>query len=69
MLACPQLFIHLSLLFNLFISHSHIPPLFMQSLIVPYWLNQKVVTKQTLMITARAIALSNTISKILESII
>jgi hypothetical protein len=67
MLACPQLFIHLSLLFNLFILHSHIPPLFMQSLIVP--LVKSKGGDLTDVNNYRAIALSNTISKILESIL
>ena len=35
MFACPQFYIHRSLLFNLFILHCHIPPLSMQSVIVP----------------------------------
>ena len=60
------LYVHLSLLFNLFITHCHIPSMFMKSVIVP--LVKIKGGDLTDVNNYRAIALSNTISKILESI-
>jgi len=66
MLGNSRLFIHLNLLFNLFLSHNHIPQLFMQSLIVPL---VKAKSGDLADINNyRAIALSNSVTKILESI-
>ena len=63
---CSRLYVHLSVLFNLFLSHCHLPNEFMQSVVVPL-----VKSKTGNMNDAnnyRAIALSNAVSKILESI-
>jgi hypothetical protein len=61
-----RLSVHLSLLFNLFIMHCHLPSLFMQSVIVP--LVKAKGGDLTDVDNYRAIALSNTVSKILESV-
>jgi hypothetical protein len=66
MFAHPRLFIHLSVLFNMFMMHCHIPAMFMQSVIVP--LVKSKGGDLTDVNNYRAIALSNTISKILECI-
>lgn len=61
-----RLLVHLSFLFNLFITHCHIPAYFMQSVIVPL---VKVKSGDLGDVNNyRAIALSNSISKILESV-
>ena len=62
----PTLFVHLSLLFNLFISHCYIPVTFMQSVVVP--LVKIKGGDLTDVNNYRAIALSNAISKILETV-
>ena len=62
----PTLFIHLSLLFNLFIAHCYIPLTFMQSVIVP--LVKVKGGDLTDVNNYRAIAISNAISKILETV-
>jgi len=59
-----RLFVHLSLLFNLFIMHCHIPSMFMNSVIVP--LVKVKGGDITDVNNYRAIALSNSVSKILE---
>ena len=61
-----MLFMHLSFLFNLFLMHCYIPPQFMQSLIVP--LVKAKGGDLTDVNNYRAIALSNSITKILESV-
>ena len=61
-----KLLIHLSLLFNMFIMHSHITPAFMQTVIVP--LVKAKCGDLTDVNNYRAIALSNSITKILESV-
>lgn len=66
MFANPRLFIHLSVLFNMFMMHCHIPAMFMQSVIVP--LVKSKGGDLTDVNNYRAIALFNTISKILECI-
>ena len=66
MLGSSRLFVHLSVVFNMFLSHCHLPDEFMQTVIVPL-----VKSKTGNMNDAdnyRAIALSNAVSKILESI-
>jgi hypothetical protein len=61
-----RLFVHLSFLFNLFMTHRHIPPLFMQSVIIP--LVKAKGGDLSDLNNYRAIAISNSISKILESV-
>ena len=61
-----RLFTHLSLLFNMFITHSHVPQAFMQSVIVP--LVKAECGDITDVNNYRAIALSNSITKILGSV-
>ena len=61
-----KLFIHMSLLFSQFIKHCHLPPSFMKSVIVP--LVKSKSGDLTDMNNYRAIALSNTVSKILETL-
>jgi len=67
MYSCDRLCVHLSVLFNLFLSHHYLPNKFTESVIVP------LVKAKSGNINDRnnyrAIALSNTVSKILESII
>ena len=61
MIGCNRLFVHLSVVFNLFLSHCYLPNEFMQSIIVPL-----VKSKTGNMNDANN--LSNAVSKILESI-
>lgn len=61
-----KLFIHLSLLFNLFLNHCHIPAALMQSVVVP--LVKAKGGDLTDINNYRAIAVSNSISKILETV-
>jgi hypothetical protein len=61
-----RLFTHLCLLFNMFIIHSHVPQAFMQSVIVP--LVKAKCGDISDVNNYRAIALSNSITKILESV-
>lgn len=61
-----KLYIHLSLLFNLFLTHCHVPALFLQSVIVPLVKCKSGDLTDTN--NYRAIALSNTVSKLLETI-
>ena len=62
----PILFVHLSVLFNLFIAHYYIQLMFMQSVIVPL---VKVKGGDLADINNyRAITISNAISKILETV-
>lgn len=62
-----RLVVHLTLLFNLFLSHCHLPLAFMESMIVPLVKNKG--GDLTDVDNYRAIALSNCVTKILESII
>ena len=65
--SCYRLSVHLSVLFNLFVSHCYLPDTFMDSVIVP------LVKAKTGNINDvnnyRAIALANTVSNILEAIV
>jgi hypothetical protein len=61
-----RLHVHLSIMFNLFLSHCHIPQLFSQSVIVP--LVKAKSGDLSDINNYRAIALSNAITKILETI-
>jgi hypothetical protein len=61
-----RLSVHLCLLFNLFLMHSHIPSFFMDTVVVP--LVKVKGGDLTDVNNYRAIALSNSISKILESV-
>ena len=61
-----RLLVHLSFLFNLFLAHRHIPPLFMQSVIIPLVKTRGGDLSD--LNNYRAIAISNSISKILESV-
>ena len=61
-----RLFVHLSILFNLFVTHCHLPAAFMQSTIVP--LVKCKGGDITDINNYRAIALSNSVSKILETL-
>ena len=63
---CYRLYVHLSVLFNLFLSHCYLPNDFMQSVIIP--LVKCETGNMNDPNNYRAIALSNTVSKILESI-
>ena len=66
MIGCPKLYVHLSVLFNLFLSHYYLPPAFVQSTIVPL-----VKLKNGNLCDVnnyRAITLSNAVTKILESL-
>ena len=62
---CGELFVHLSLLFNLFIGHCYLPVPFMQSVVVP--LVKSKGGDLTDVNNYRAIALSNTMCKVLET--
>jgi Reverse transcriptase (RNA-dependent DNA polymerase) len=61
-----MLVMHLSFLFNLFLMHCHVPPLLVQSLIVP--LVKAKGGDLTDVNNYRAISLSNSLTKILESV-
>ena len=61
-----RLFVHLSILFNLFITHCHLPATFMQSIIVP--LVKCKAGDLTDLNNYKAIALSNSLSKVLETL-
>ena len=64
---CNRLYIHISLLFNLFIKYCYVPGPFSSSVIVPL---VKCKTKNLSDVeNYRAIAISNSISKLFESVI
>ena len=65
--ACPDLFIHLAMLFNLFLKFNFLPKAFMQSVIIPVVKNKAGNLSD--MHNYRAIAISNIISKIFESLL
>jgi len=66
-LGCNRLFVHLSVVLNLFLAHGHIPSEFMQTVIVP--LVKSKTGNMNDVNNYRAIALSNAVSKILECIL
>jgi len=66
-LGCNRLFVHLSVVFNLFLAHCHIPSEFMQTVIVP--LVKSKTGHMNDVNNYRAIALSNAVSKIFECIL
>ena len=64
--ACPSLFVHLSMLFNLFLKFDYLPDSFMQSVIVPLIKNKSANLSD--LNNYRAIAISNVFSKIFDSL-
>jgi len=62
-----RLYIHLCLLFNLFLKHCYLPTSFMQSTIVPLVKNKN--GDLTSLDNYRAIAISNALSKLFEAVI
>ena len=73
---CSRLYVHLSVLFNLFLSHCHLPNEFMQSVVVPLVKSKtgnmndanNYLSNLLWFNWSNLVALSNAVSKILESI-
>ena len=65
--ACPRLSVHLCILFNLFLKYGYIPEHFMQSVFVPLLKNKCGDLSD--MKNYRAIAISNALSKVFESVL
>jgi len=64
--ACPRLYVHICILFNMFLKCGNIPDRFMQSVIVPLLKNK--TGNITDVNNYRAIAISNSLSKLFETV-